>query len=225
MPGKSPPVYKFRVTHSGGQSCFDIEAAYSVVEDTGHMVLKNGAGHPVFTAEPGLGCAFERRERVAAVAGAPDCEPGQVSFAEFEAAWAKACADAWDDGQHYPAVLLPDFMWPGVASMVNPVTGETATVTRVWTFPVQNKPGDEDHWTEETIVRLTHTATGKSAEAPTKDEAIGRLARRLDEDGDVSVNAARRMHGLELFGMPGAGQPDAFTPDAPRCCGEGSGCA
>ena len=64
MTGKSPALYKWRVTHSGGESFFEVEAAYSCVEETGHMVLKNADGNPVFTAEPGIGCTFERRERV-----------------------------------------------------------------------------------------------------------------------------------------------------------------
>lgn len=170
------------------------------------MVLKNADGNPVFTAEPGLGCTFERRERTGpeTPAGLPCDRPAPVSFAAFQDAWAKACADAWDDGQRRPAVLLPDFMWPALASMINPLTGEAAMVTRVRTFPVQNGPGDADHWTEETLVRVTHTVTGKSAEAPTRDEATGKLVRRLVEDGDVSVNAARRMHGLKPFDMPEA---------------------
>lgn len=65
MPDKTPPLYKWRVTHSGN-AWLTIEAAYSAVEDTGHMVLKNAAGDPVFTAEPGLGTTFEHRERVTA---------------------------------------------------------------------------------------------------------------------------------------------------------------
>lgn len=108
-----------------------MEAAHSDINSTGHMMPKNADGHPVFSAEPGLGCTFERRERV---------------------------------------------------------SPETPA----------------DHWTEETLVRVTHTATGKSADAPTRDEAIGRLVRSLVEGGDVSINAARRMHGLKPFDVPEA---------------------
>ena len=58
------PVYKWSVAHSGGQFAFTVEAAYSVIEDSGHMVLKGADHNPVFTAEPGLGCTFERRSEV-----------------------------------------------------------------------------------------------------------------------------------------------------------------
>jgi hypothetical protein len=61
MPEKAPPLYRWAVTHSGGTSAFTVNAAYAVVEDGGHMVLKGSDHNPVFVAEPGLGCTFERR--------------------------------------------------------------------------------------------------------------------------------------------------------------------
>jgi len=67
MPDNPPPVYKWAVTLANatlGGSAFEIEAAYPVIEDTGHMVLKDAGHKPVFSAEPGLGCTFERRARV-----------------------------------------------------------------------------------------------------------------------------------------------------------------
>ena len=60
MPNNPPPVYKWNVTHSGGTVSFDVEAAYPVIEDSGHMVLKDADHKPVFSAEPGLGCTFKR---------------------------------------------------------------------------------------------------------------------------------------------------------------------
>ena len=63
---KNPPLYKWLVKHSGATLSFEVEAAYSVVEDSGHMVLKGADHNPVFTAEPGIGCTFERRGRVTA---------------------------------------------------------------------------------------------------------------------------------------------------------------
>ena len=68
MPEKTPPSYMWAVTHSGSTVRFNVEAAYSDVEDTGHMVLKNPDGNPVFTAEPGLGCTFQRGARAGAAA-------------------------------------------------------------------------------------------------------------------------------------------------------------
>jgi hypothetical protein len=102
----------------------------------------------------GKGCCHYGDKEVAPPDGtAPVCRraagltgamtPAPVSFADFEKAWDKACAGAWDDGLHSPAVLLPDFMWPGVAYMVNPVTGVWADVHRVSTFPVQNDMSDD----------------------------------------------------------------------------------
>ena len=76
MPDNKPPVYKWTVTHSGGTACFDVEAAYSVIEDSGHMVLKGVDHNPVFTAEPGLGCTFERRARVASPSAEAGTAPG-----------------------------------------------------------------------------------------------------------------------------------------------------
>lgn len=64
MPDKpAAPLYSWAVSHSNGMTAFTMEAAYSVIEDTGHMVLKGADHNPVFTAEPGLGCTFERRGR------------------------------------------------------------------------------------------------------------------------------------------------------------------
>lgn len=68
MPEKKPPLYQWIVMHSGGDVRMKVDAAYSDVEPTGHMVLKNPDGNPVFTAEPGLGCTFERLAPVEAVA-------------------------------------------------------------------------------------------------------------------------------------------------------------
>jgi hypothetical protein len=58
-----------------------------------------------------------------------------------------------------------------------------------------------DHWTVETVerVRVTHTQTGKSAEAPTRDEAVGRLVAELVTAGDISINAGRKALGLKPF--------------------------
>lgn len=238
-----PAVYTWTVTTGYGNSRFTVEACASRVEATGHMVLYGPDREPVFTAEPGQGCTVQRRPRAEAPPGEPAATnpagdrvtapgtpaPAPVGFAEFEESWANACADAWDDGQRRPAVLLPDFMWPGIASMINPVTREPVTVMRVRTFPVQNGPGDVDHWTSETVERVTHTATGKSAEAPTRDAAIGKLVRGLVEDGDISMNAARRIHGLEPVCMPEASQPGAGLLMKARqpaaCCGEGLACS
>lgn len=61
MPEKTPPVYQWAVTFRDIVGHLTVEAAYSVIEDSGHMVLKGADHNPVFTAEPGLGCTFERR--------------------------------------------------------------------------------------------------------------------------------------------------------------------
>jgi hypothetical protein len=58
-------VYKWTVKHSGRTAPLTVDAAYPVVED-GHMVLKDADHKPVFMAEPGLGCTFERRGLAAA---------------------------------------------------------------------------------------------------------------------------------------------------------------
>ena len=48
-------------------------------------------------------------------------------------------------------------------------------------------------------VRLTHLPTGVAAEGSSRDEAVARLSRALLQRGDISVNAARRAHGLPPF--------------------------
>jgi hypothetical protein len=55
-----PRTYKWSVTHSAGPAAFEVDAAYSVIEE-GHMVLKDADHKPVFTAQPGMGCTFERK--------------------------------------------------------------------------------------------------------------------------------------------------------------------
>lgn len=70
MPDKTPPAYLWSVTLRDAPGRLTVEAAYSDVEPTGHMVLKAASGNPVFTAEPGMGCTFERRGRADAAAAA-----------------------------------------------------------------------------------------------------------------------------------------------------------
>jgi hypothetical protein len=165
LPDGKPPVYTWTVTTGNGESSFTVEACASRIEATGHMVLYGPDREPVFTAEPGQRCTFQRRARAEAPAAEPEGPPA-------------------------------------------------------------------DHWTSETVERVTHTATGKSAEAPTRDEATGKLVRRLVEDGDISINAARRVHGLKPFDFPEADVPRAglvakaseAAGRAAGCCGEGVAC-
>jgi hypothetical protein len=193
-----PPVYTWTVTTGHGNSSFTVEACASRIEATGHMVLYGPDREPVFTAEPGQGCTVQRRAR----AEVPPGEPAATNPA----------------GDRVTAPGTPAPAPVGfAASMINPVTREPVTVR---TFAEQNGPGDVDHWTSETVERVTHTATGKSAEAPTRDAAIGKLVRMLVEDGDIS---------LAPVDMPEAGQPGAGlflkVRQPAACCGEGSACS
>jgi hypothetical protein len=61
--------------------------------------------------------------------------PAPVSFDDLLAAWHKVCVKAWDDDAHWePSVTLPDFLWPHVAAMVNPVTGNLVQIRRATAF-------------------------------------------------------------------------------------------
>lgn len=80
-----------------------------------------------------------------------------------------------------------------------PVTGGD-----VVSFPIPGPvidTGDADQWTAETVhrVKVTHHATGKSAEGVTEDEAFGKLIRELIGSGDITINAGRVALGLEPF--------------------------
>lgn len=76
---------------------------------------------------------------------------------------------------------------------------------------------DPDHWTVETVqrVKVTHTATGKSAEAPTRGEALGKLLVELLNSGDISINTARKAYGLKPFDFAEADQPRGSQRWAP----------
>jgi hypothetical protein len=66
----------------------------------------------------------------------------------------------------------------------------------------QSPAPNPDTWTVETVerIRITHLATGKYAEAPTCDEALGKLVMELVQCGDITINDARKAHGLPPFG-------------------------
>jgi hypothetical protein len=66
-------------------------------------------------------------------------------------------------------------------------------------------PVGPDHWTVETVkhVKVTHDATGKTAEAATEDEAFGRLVRELIASGDITINAGRSALGMPPYQFPG----------------------
>lgn len=53
-------------------------------------------------------------------------------------------------------------------------------------------PGPDD-WSVETVerVKVTHLATGRSAEAPTQSEAVGKLIAGLVTDGDTTIGGPR----------------------------------
>ena len=55
-----------------------------------------------------------------------------------------------------------------------------------------------DHWTIETVerVKVTHSQTGRSAEAPTRAEAFGALVAELVTAGEISINAGRNALGV-----------------------------
>lgn len=83
-------------------------------------------------------------------------------------------------------------------------------------------PPDPDHWTVEHVerVRVTHNATGKSAEAATQDEAVGRLISELLASGDITINGARQAQGMKPAPFPeevtapaGVTIHLSFTPD------------
>lgn len=191
-----PPVYTWTVTTAAnGGSRFTVEACVSHIAETGHLVLYGPDREPVFTAEPGQGCTFQRRARVEASAAAAFVSMLTGEEAETVKAVFRGEVSV-DDGRR--KLGLPPIEAPATEPEGPPA----------------------DHWTSETVERVTHTATGKSAEAPTRDEATGKLVRRLVEDGDISINAARSMHGLKLFDIPEAGQ----RPVRARCCGEGIAC-
>jgi hypothetical protein len=56
--------------------------------------------------------------------------------------------------------------------------------------------GTADNWQVETRVRVTHLPTGKTADAPTQDEALGRLVRELTAAGDITINDGRAALGI-----------------------------
>ena len=59
MPDSKPPVYNWTVSVSGSTS-FTVEAAYPVIDDKGHMLLKDAEHKIVFAAAPETGCTFTR---------------------------------------------------------------------------------------------------------------------------------------------------------------------
>lgn len=59
-----------------------------------------------------------------------------AAFDAYRAAWTQACAAAWDADLGEPAAVLPDFLWPRLTELVNPVTGAPVTIQRVKAFPV-----------------------------------------------------------------------------------------
>lgn len=61
-----------------------------------------------------------------------------------------------------------------------------------------------DSWQVEHRVKVTHLPTGKSAEAATEDEALGRLVRELVTAGDISINDGRGALGLPGFELASA---------------------
>ena len=65
-------------------------------------------------------------------------------------------------------------------------------------------PPGPDHWTVETVerVKVTHTQTGRSAEAPTRAEAFGVLVAELVTAGEISINAGRDAVGFESDSRP-----------------------
>jgi len=54
-----PPSYRWSVSLAGGSS-FAVDAAYPVLDDNGHMLLKDPDHKIVFAAQPGTGCTFIR---------------------------------------------------------------------------------------------------------------------------------------------------------------------
>lgn len=77
------------------------------------------------------------------------------------------------------------------------------------------EPGP-DYWTVDRVerVRVSHPATGKSAEAPTEDEAFGRLTRELARDGDITIGGPRRQPPMPPPGAHTLPGPFAMTPGA-----------
>lgn len=199
-----PAVYTWTVTTGYGNSSFTVEACASRIEATGHMVLYGPDREPVFTVEPGSGCTFQRRARAEASAAAALVTMLTGEEAETVKAVFRGEVSV-DEGRR--KLGLPPIEAPA------------------------GEPGEPpaDHWTSETVERVTHTATGKSAEAPTRDAAIGKLIRGLVVDGDISINVARRVYGLRPFDMPEASEPGAGllmkARQAAACCGEGLACS
>ena len=55
---------------------------------------------------------------------------------------------------------------------------------------------DADSWDVDTVrVRVTHHATGKSAEGATREEAFGELVGELLRSGDIAISAGRKARG------------------------------
>jgi len=82
------------------------------------------------------GAVFPARELRGRAPGLLALETAPADFADFTAAWEKACIKAWDaeDGHWSPTVTLPDFLWPRVAAVINPVTGKPAEIRRTAAF-------------------------------------------------------------------------------------------
>jgi hypothetical protein len=73
--------------------------------------------------------------------------PATFTFGVFLNAFYDACTKMWDESgpgepRHQPSVTLPDGLWPEVASLTSPLTGEQVPVQRVPMFaPVPCAPG------------------------------------------------------------------------------------
>jgi hypothetical protein len=66
----APRAYSWSVGLAGHGTSFLVEAAYPVIDDKGHMLLKDSEHKIVFAAEPGTGCTFTRRALASASSGA-----------------------------------------------------------------------------------------------------------------------------------------------------------
>jgi hypothetical protein len=64
-----------------------------------------------------------------------------VSFETFMEHWRTACVEAWDkdEARAEPRAVLPDWLWPKVAGLVNPVTQTRVTIERIASFPLPER--------------------------------------------------------------------------------------